>query len=240
MTANTQTEKTGPLPTGTRTTRTQTAGENPAKAAIRPAKVLVRAPDPLTHSAISGQLAAAPGIEVVAVGSTGPADVAVFVTERLTVDVTSTLRRLKSSLRIPVVLIPSQIDRADLFTAVECNVVAVLPRVAATSERIRETVLTAASGGGVLPTKLLGELLRQFEWMQREVLSPHGLHTSGLTPREIDVLRLMSEGLDTAEIAVRMCLSERAVKRVVFGVTQRLNLRNRPHAVAYALRSGVI
>lgn len=210
------------------------------KTAIRPAKTLVKAPDPLTHSAVSGQLGAAPDIEVVAAGSSGPADVGVFVTERMTVEVTSALRRMKSSLRIPVVLIPSEIDHADLFTAVECNVVAVLPRAAATSERIQEAVLTAVSGGGMLPTQLLGELLRQFERMQREVLSPHGLHTSGLTPREIDVLRLMSDGLDTAEIAVRMCLSERAVKRVVFGVTQRLNLRNRPHAVAYALRSGVI
>ncbi|MBT2414327.1 response regulator transcription factor [Streptomyces sp. ISL-12] len=158
----------------------------------------------------------------------------------MTVEVTSLLRKIKDTLRVPVVLIPSEIDRTDLFTAVECNVVAVLPRVAATSNRIQETVLTAAAGGGVYPTQLLGELLRQIERMQREVLSPHGLHTSGLTPREIDVLRLMSEGLDTAEIADRMCLSERAVKRVVFGVTRRLNLRNRPHAVAYALRSGVI
>ncbi|MGQ4513986.1 LuxR C-terminal-related transcriptional regulator [Streptomyces sp. DW26H14] len=200
-------------------------------------KTLVRAPDPLTSTAISNHLGAAPDITVV---PGGPVDVAVVVAERMTVEVTSLLRGIKSALRAPVVLIPSEIDRADLFTAVECNVVAVLPRSAATSDRIERAVLTAASGGGVLPSELLGELLRQVERMQREVLSPHGLHTSGLTPREISVLRLMSEGLDTAEIAVEMCLSERAVKRIIFGMTQRLNLRNRPHAVAYALRSGVI
>ncbi|CAL9363148.1 hypothetical protein SUDANB145_00713 [Streptomyces sp. enrichment culture] len=211
-----------------------------ANTTVRSIKALVRAPDPLTQSAVSGHLDSAPNIEVVSPERPDPVDVAVIVAERMTVEVTSLLRRIKDTLRVPVVLIPSEIDRADLFTAVECNVVAVLPRVAATSNRIQETVLTAAAGGGVYPTQLLGELLRQIERMQREVLSPHGLHTSGLTPREIDVLRLMSEGLDTAEIADRMCLSERAVKRVVFGVTRRLNLRNRPHAVAYALRSGVI
>ncbi|GGS62514.1 response regulator transcription factor [Streptomyces griseoviridis] len=207
---------------------------------IRPIKALVRAPDPLTRSAISSHLDATPAIEVVSEERPEPADVAVVVADRMTVEVTSLLRRIKNTLRIPIVLIPSEIDRADLFTAVECQVVAVLPRVAATSERIEEAVRTAAAGGGALPAPLLGELLRQIERMQREVLSPHGLHTSGLTPREIDVLRLMSEGLDTAEIADKMCLSERAVKRVIFGVTRRLNLRNRPHAVAYALRSGVI
>jgi DNA-binding NarL/FixJ family response regulator len=209
-------------------------------APTRSTKALVRAPDPLTQSAVSGHLAATRHIEVVSAERPDPVDVAVVVAERMTVEVTSLLRRIKNTLRVPVVLIPSEIDRGDLFVAVECNVVAVLPRTAATSGRIEEAVLTAAAGGGVLPAQLLGELLRQLERMQREVLSPHGLHTSGLTPREIDVLRLMSEGLDTAEIADRMCLSERAVKRVVFGVTRRLNLRNRPHAVAYALRSGVI
>ncbi|MDH6624729.1 DNA-binding NarL/FixJ family response regulator [Streptomyces sp. LBL] len=207
---------------------------------IRTIKALVRAPDPLTQSAISGHLGSTAHIEVVSEQRPGPVDVAVVVADRMTVEVTSLLRKIKNNLRVPVVLIPSEIDRSDLFIAVECNVVAVLPRVAATSHRIEEAVQTAAAGGGVLPANLLGELLRQIERMQREVLSPHGLHMSGLTPREIDVLRLMSEGLDTAEIADQMCLSERAVKRVIFGVTQRLNLRNRPHAVAYALRSGVI
>ncbi|MEG3630567.1 helix-turn-helix transcriptional regulator [Streptomyces poriticola] len=211
-----------------------------ASTTIRTVKALVRAPDPLTHSAISGHLGAAAGVELVSEERPEPADVAVVVAERMTVEVTSLLRRIKDTLGVPVVLIPSEIDRADLFIAVECKVVAVLPRAAATSDRIEEAVLTAASGGGALPSTLLGELLRQIERMQREVLSPHGLHTSGLTPREIGVLRLMSEGLDTAEIADKMFLSERAVKRVIFGVTRRLNLRNRPHAVAYALRSGVI
>ncbi|CAL9577072.1 hypothetical protein SUDANB171_04935 [Streptomyces sp. enrichment culture] len=206
----------------------------------RTVKAIVRAPDPLTYTAVRNHLGSTANIEVATGEYRGPVDVAVFVAERMTVEVMSALRRLKDSLGVPVVLIPSEIDRAELFAAVECNVVAVLPRAAATTGRIEEAVLTAAAGGGVLPPKMLGELLRQIERIQREVLSPYGLHTSGLTPREIGVLRLMSEGLDTAEIAVKMCLSERAVKRVIFGVTRRLNLRNRPHAVAYALRSGVI
>jgi DNA-binding NarL/FixJ family response regulator len=200
----------------------------------------VQTPDPLTHRAISSHLDGTQHIKVVSGEHRASADVSVFVAEKMTVEVASSLRRMKESLGIPVVLIACEIDRADLLTVVECNVVAVLLRAVATSERIEETVLTAASGGAVLPSKMLGELLRQIERVQREILSPHGLHLSGLTPREIDVLRLMSEGLSTAEIAEKLCFSERAVKRVVFEVTRRLNLRNRPHAVAYALRSGVI
>ena len=63
---------------------------------------------------------------------------------------------------------------------------------------------------------------------------------AGLAEREIEVLRLVAEGLDTNEIAHRMCYSERTVKNVIHDVTTRLQLRNRSHAVAYAMRQGLI
>ncbi|MCP2167387.1 DNA-binding response regulator, NarL/FixJ family, contains REC and HTH domains [Goodfellowiella coeruleoviolacea] len=202
--------------------------------------VLVRAVDPLTRMAISSHLNSRPNIQVVPDERHTRVDVAVVVADRMTVEVVSALRKMKAAVGVPVVLIAGEISRTELLTIVECNVVAVLPRASATADRIENAVRTAASGGGVLPSTMLGDLLKQVEQVHREVLSPHGLHTSGLTPREIDVLRLMSDGLNTSEIAMKLCFSERAVKRVISGMTTRLKLRNRPHAVAYALRKGVI
>ena len=63
---------------------------------------------------------------------------------------------------------------------------------------------------------------------------------SGLAEREIEVLRLLSEGFDTVEIAAKLCYSERTVKNVIHDVTSRLGLRNRSHAVSYAIRNGLI
>jgi DNA-binding NarL/FixJ family response regulator len=133
-----------------------------------------------------------------------------------------------------------EVVEAELMTAVECRVVAILPRAAVTAERLAHSVRAAASGGGVMPPNLVGELIKQVERMQRDVLAPNGLNASGLTPREIDVLRLMADGFDTNEIAGKLCYSERTVKNVIYGVTHRLKLRNRSHAVAYALRAGMI
>ena len=48
------------------------------------------------------------------------------------------------------------------------------------------------------------------------------------------------QGHDTSEIASRMCYSERTVKNVLHDLTTRLQLRNRAHAVAYAMREGLI
>jgi len=72
------------------------------------------------------------------------------------------------------------------------------------------------------------------------VLTPRGLSFTGLTEREVDVLKLLADGFDTTEVATRLCYSERTVKNVVQDITRRHNLRNRTHAVAYALRQGLI
>lgn len=61
-----------------------------------------------------------------------------------------------------------------------------------------------------------------------------------MTDREIKVLKLLADGHDTAEVGRGLYLSERTVKNIIHDVTSRLNLRNRTHAVAYALRQGLI
>ena len=101
-------------------------------------------------------------------------------------------------------------------------------------------IRSAAAGEGTLPPDLLGRLLRQVGELQRQVLSPRGLTFSGLTERETSVLRLLAEGYDTAEVGRRLFYSERTVKNIIHDVTSRLDLRNRAHAVAYAIREGLI
>ena len=61
-----------------------------------------------------------------------------------------------------------------------------------------------------------------------------------VTRRERQVLALLAEGHSTREVAQRLAYSERTIKNIIHGVTSRLNLRNRLHAVAYALRAGLI
>ena len=58
--------------------------------------------------------------------------------------------------------------------------------------------------------------------------------------RERDVLALLADGHDTQEIADRLFYSERTIKGVIHEITTRLNLRNRSHAVAYAIKVGAV
>ncbi|KXK61289.1 helix-turn-helix transcriptional regulator [Micromonospora rosaria] len=202
--------------------------------------LILQASEPLSHAGLASFLRSCPEVELLPADERAGAKVLVFACEQLTVDVVAMLRRSAAETGLPVVLVLREITESELLTAVECRVVAILPRAAVTGERLVHSVLAAANGGGVMPPNLVGELLKHIERLQREVLAPNGLNASGLTPREVDVLRLMADGLDTNEIAGKLCYSERTVKNVIYGVTHRLKLRNRSHAVAYALRAGLI
>ena len=54
------------------------------------------------------------------------------------------------------------------------------------------------------------------------------------------MLRLVADGHDTAEIATELSYSQRTVKNILHDLTTRLQLKNRSHAVAYAVREGLI
>jgi DNA-binding NarL/FixJ family response regulator len=206
---------------------------------MKQVRVAVQASDPMTRAGISSYVAARAELTVLPDPVTDT-DVVVFVTDRMSTDMLFDLRQSAATLNAPTVLVTNELNESTLLTVVDCHVVAVLPRAAATGERLVSAVLAAAAGNGIMSPDLLGKLLKSVRNLQREVLAPRGLNAAGLDPREIDVLRLLAEGWDTSEIASKLSYSERTVKNVLYALTNRLNLRNRAQAVAYALRSGVI
>ncbi|MFL6120365.1 response regulator transcription factor, partial [Actinophytocola sp.] len=199
-------------------------------------RVTVRALDAITSAGLSTCLESLPDVVV----TDGEADVVVAGFERLSTAAVTVLRAAAAEVRRPIVLVVNEIREAELLPAVECRVMAILPRAAAGDERLAQAVRTAATGGADLPPNLLGQLVGHAERLHNEVLAAHGLTASGLSPREVDVLRLMADGLDTNEIARNLSYSERTVKNIIYTITSRLRLRNRPHAVAYAMRAGII
>ncbi|MFI6095750.1 response regulator transcription factor [Lentzea sp. NPDC051213] len=209
-------------------------------------RVVIRAADNMIGAGLTSWLQLPPAgdddpvLEVIPQDRCTEADVVVVAAERLTPQLLSSLRRAASAGGAPVVLVVDEIDQSEILNAVQCRVVGVIPRAAVTAERLRHGVLTAATGGGVLPPSLISELIKQVERLMQEVLQSGGSTHAKLTAREVKVLRLVAEGLDTLEIAEQLAYSERTVKNVVHGLTTRLNLRNRPHAVAYAMRTGLI
>lgn len=61
-----------------------------------------------------------------------------------------------------------------------------------------------------------------------------------LTAREVDILRFIADGHSNVHIARSLSCSQHTVKNVIHGMMARLQLRNRAHAAAYAVRAGLI
>src|SRR6186997_821292 len=198
----------------------------------------VHARDPISQAGVIAQLRMRPEIRVV---ETAPQSaVALMIADTVDEVTTRELRAMRKDSQPRLMLVATVVDDAALVAAAEAGVAGLLRRCDASADMLVRTIVKVASGEGEVPPDLLGRLLEQVGRLQRQVLAPRGLTFSGLTPRETEVLRLVAEGLDTGEIALRMCYSERTVKNVLHDLTTRLQLKNRTHAVAYAVREGLI
>jgi DNA-binding NarL/FixJ family response regulator len=202
--------------------------------------VWVSARDPISEAGVVSQLRPRPEVRIVPHDEDDDALVAVVISDSLDGDTLRMLRAVQRKGFTRTVLVVGQLEDSDLVTAIEAGVVGLVRRGEATSDRLVAVIRAAATGDGTVPPDLLGRLMDQVGKLQRQVLGPRGLTFTGLAAREIEVLRLIADGYDTGEVARQLSYSERTVKNVLHDVTSRLQLRNRSHAVAYALREGLI
>ncbi|GAA2438782.1 response regulator transcription factor [Streptomyces sp. NPDC059118] len=203
--------------------------------------VALRAQDPISQAGVASQLRTRPEVSVMEWGE-GDASpqIVIVVVDAVDEAVLTMLRHIQRTSTSRTVLVTTDIDEQKLVSAAECGVAGVVRRSESTPEHLVQVIGTVARGEGHLPSDLLGRLLEEVGRLQGQVLGPRGLHFTGLAAREVDVLRLVAEGYDTADIATKLAYSERTIKNVLHSVMTRLQLRNRSHAVAYAMRQGLI
>ena len=198
------------------------------------------ATDPVSQIGIAGQLRARPEVCVVGDAEVDAAQVAVLVFDTIDDEAVRVVRAVQRNGCPRTLLVVNHLDEPGMLVAVEAGVCGFLRRSETRPENLVQGIRAASAGDGTVPADLLGRLLSQVSLIHQQVLAPRGLSFSGLSDREVEVLKLLSEGHDTAEVARRLCYSERTVKNVLQDMTRRHNLRNRTHAVAYALRQGLI
>ena len=98
-------------------------------------------------------------------------------------------------------------------------------------------VQAAAAGESVLAPSVAGALVTSVREGAQRRTSPRELAV--LTTREREVLALVAEGFDNADIAGRLYVSPSTVKNHVSNVLEKLGLENRVQAAAFAIRSGI-
>ncbi|MGW4995759.1 response regulator transcription factor [Streptomyces mirabilis] len=205
-----------------------------------PARLAVIADDPLIREGVRAFMRASADVEVLDQEGDS-ADVTLMLTGAVTEIALSCMARLSAadpSGRLRLVLVADGINETQLARAVGHGLVSVLLRQQAPLQQVLRAVLVAYGGGADMPSRLLRSLIDQFRSAHSSSGSviPH----AGLTPREIEVLKLIAEGLSTANAAQRLHYSERTLKNILYRLSVRLGLRTRAQAVAYAIRTGAL
>ncbi|MFD4637131.1 LuxR C-terminal-related transcriptional regulator [Lentzea sp. NPDC058436] len=203
-------------------------------------RIAVYSPDPLTALGLTALLRDGSAHQPVPSRDAADADLLVFAAGALDDTTTTTLRHLHEESGVRVLLLTNLLSDNAVRTAARCGVVAVRARTGLTAEELVTAVDEAlATGAAGLNARLTG-LLDQLERVDRDALCPRGRAYATLAGRELVLLRMLADGHDTAEIAEELGCAERTVKNIVQTMLARLGLRNRTHAVAHAIRGGLL
>jgi len=205
----------------------------------------------LMRQGISTILSAQADLEVVGEASSG--EEAIEVVRRTRPDVVcmdvempgigglEATRRLVADSEVTAhVLMLTTFEREDyLLAALEAGASGFLLKNAR-PENLVDGVRAIAAGEALLAPELTRAVIERAVARERAPGTPTGVMPEQLTEREVEVLRLMAQGLSNDEIAERLVVGRATVKTHVSNVLMKLSLRDRVQAVAFAYRSGLV
>uniref|UniRef100_A0AAU2K2S2 Response regulator transcription factor n=1 Tax=Streptomyces sp. NBC_00049 TaxID=2903617 RepID=A0AAU2K2S2_9ACTN len=107
-------------------------------------------------------------------------------------------------------------------------------------EELSAAVRIVHAGEAAVAPRLLTRLISTYVRTPARPRPPAGAAPAELTPRELEIWRLMATGLDNAEIARSLDISVSTVKNHITGIFGKLGVRDRAQAVIEAYESGLV
>jgi DNA-binding NarL/FixJ family response regulator len=136
-----------------------------------------------------------------------------------------------------IIMLTVSDEEADLYDAVKNGASGYLLKDSSIDE-VAHAIRVVADGQSLISPSMAIKLLDEFKQMSRtdrqQVPSPR------LTDRELEVLKLVAQGLNNREIAKRLFISENTVKNHVRNILEKLQLHSRMEAVMYAVREKLL
>ncbi|OSC42138.1 helix-turn-helix transcriptional regulator [Mycobacterium decipiens] len=214
--------------------RTRTAPRNVTS-------VAVVASDPLTREGALARLSSCRELDVRAWEAGCQASVLLVLATTITAPLLAHIEDVSKD--VPgnppkLVVVADEFSPEQVFRLIDLELTGLLYRTRSTFECIVETIVMSAEGRLRLPERVQRYLVGRVKSIEASDSDAAG--RACLAEREVEVLRLLSDGLSTREVAMKLSYSERTIKHIIHDVVTRLNLRNRTHAVAHALRAGII
>lgn len=149
------------------------------------------------------------------------------------VEATRQIKRISPHTQI--IVLTSYDDDEYIFPALRAGALSYMLKDVSTGE-LAETIRKAARGESVLHPRVAARVVQE---MRRERRDTPGLLTE-LSARELEVLRLIADGLSNAAIAEKLVISEKTVKVHVSNILSKLHMLDRTQAAVYAWQQGFV
>ena len=149
------------------------------------------------------------------------------------VEATRRVRRV--SPRSQVVVLTSYHEDVHIFPAIKAGALSYLLKDVG-PEELAAAVRAAARGEAVLHPHVATRIMQELRGARREVPNPF----AELTDRELEVMRLVAEGMSNAQIAETLVLSQKTIKGYVSNILSKLHLADRTQAAVFAWREGMM
>ena len=140
--------------------------------------------------------------------------------------------------RAQTLVVSSSLDQVEIARAVEAGAAGFLHKSVGMDEVV-DALRRVRAGDKLLPLEEVVELLR-FAGHQREQEREARQAASCLTPREIEVLRVLADGLDGKKIAERLGISDKTERNHMASILTKLGAHSRLQALVFALRYGLV
>ena len=179
---------------------------------------------------------ASSGEEALAFVKENPPDVVLMDLIMPEMDGVEATRRIKNlSPRSQVIVLTSYHKDEHIFPAIRAGALSYILKDAG-PEELADAVRKAAQGEAVLHPRVASRVVHEMQGLTEEGINPF----TELTDREMEVLRLIADGMTNAAIAEQLFITERTVKSHVSNILGKLHLNDRTEAAVYAWREGIV
>jgi two-component system NarL family response regulator len=130
-------------------------------------------------------------------------------------------------------------EEDDLYDAIKAGATGYLLKEISIEE-VATAIRAVVSGQSLISPSMASKLLSEFTNLAKKADERQSVPTPRLTDRELEVLKLVAQGMSNREIAGELYISENTVKNHVRNILEKLHLHSRMEAVVYAVREKLL
>ena len=157
--------------------------------------------------------------------------------KRSGIEATAQIKELLPHVKILMLTISD--EEADLYDAIKAGASGYLLKEIPIEE-VSDAIRSVWAGQSRISPSMASKLLTEFAAISKATEERPQMPAPRLTEREMEVLKLVAQGLNNRDIAKKLYISENTVKNHIRNILEKLHLHSRMEAVVYAVREKMI